>query len=247
MPDAFFTRDGDRYLPTGLGASPWTGNTIGGVALAGLATHLMEALPARVPMHMARITIDILGAPPMEPLSGAAGIVRDGKRVQLLNAELSADGRTWVRASALRLRTEATPGQESPLACPFPVDRSALMRSDMAQSIWVDCVSAVPGRGARWVQMLYPVVAGTVLSPLERASMLSDFGSGISPLFPMREWSFANLDITLYLTRPPRGDWLLLDATSRSTGNGIGLAEGRLGDREGMIGHCTQTIFLTRR
>lgn len=246
-PEAFFVRDGALYVPTGLGASPWTGNTIGGVPLAALTTHLMEALPASSPMHTARITIDILGAVPMEPLEGEARIVRDGRRMQFLSVDLRSGGRTWVRASALRMREEETPGGEVPLTCVFPADMSGCQTSPLGRSLVIEPPGRTAGKGSRWIEFLPTPVAGTPLSPLQRVAMLADFGSGISPLYPMSEWTFANVDISIHLTRSPRSNWLLIDAASQSAGNGIGLAQSRLGDRDGMFGNSTQTMFMARR
>jgi hypothetical protein len=241
----FFVREGGSYRPTGLGFSPWNKESIGGVPLAGLAVHLMEALPTPVPMQIARFTIDILGVVPMAPLEGEARIIRDGKRVQVLSAELHSGGRTWARASALRVRQEETPVSETPLAYPLPTDLSVIERNAFSDTVRIGINQ--PGRGGRWVNFLHPVVEGMPLSAVERAAMLSDFGSGISPLFSTKEWTFANLDITVYMARPPRGDWQLIDATTESAGNGIGLATTRLGDRDGMFGHSIQTLFLARR
>ena len=90
------------------------------------------------------------------------------------------------------------------------------------------------GPGARWVQ--FPgleVVAGHAMTPLERVAMVSDFGSGTAPLVSPKDWSFANLDICIHLSRLPRGEWLLIDVTSESSGNGCGLVHSRLGDVDG--------------
>jgi Thioesterase-like superfamily len=244
---AFFLGEGDRYVPTGRGVSPWNGHSLGGVAIAGLLAHLIDRTPTLSPMHPARLTIDLFGAVPMEPLTPAVSVVREGRRIQMVDAVLEAGGRTWARASALRMRTEETPGQETPLTQAFPTTLLDVQTSDMSDSIRVSHSSAPSGKGARWVRFPYPVVLGEPLGALEAVAMIADFGSGISPMLSYSEWTFANLDISIHLTRLPRGDWLLIDAETESSGNGIGIARGRLGDADGMIGTSHQTVFLDRR
>lgn len=245
---SFFRREGDRFVPTGLGISPWNGHSQNGVALAGLVAQLLDGVPSPVPMHTARMTIDILGAVPMEPLTAAIRTVREGKRLQMLDLELRVGDRPWVRTSALRMRTAETPAVETPPTRAFPEresDRSMPVR-------WVEArrvtgAYRTPGPGSQWLRVTGAVIEGESLSPLAAAAMISDFGSGTAPILPVADWTLANVDISIHLTRPPRGQWLLIDATSESAGNGIGLARSLLGDRGGMFGVSHQTTFLERR
>lgn len=103
------------------------------------------------------------------------------------------------------------------------------------------------GPGAVWLRFPSAVVAGEVISPLQAAVMASDLGSGVSTMFAYADWTFANLDISLHLSRLPSSDWLLVDAASDTAGNGIVIANSRLGDAAGMFGTAHQSIFLERR
>lgn len=234
-------------MPTGRGVSPWNGRSLGGVAIAGLLAHLVDRTPTLTPMHPTRLTIDLFGVIPMEPLTSAVSVVRQGRRIQMLDVTLASGGRTWARASALRVRTDETPGRDIPLTHSFPNTMLGLQTSDMCDSIRSDHSGKTPGRGARWVRFPYPVVRGEPLGALAAAAMIADFGAGISAMLPYRGWTFANLDVSIHLTRLPRGDWLLIDAATESSGNGIGCARGRLGDADGMFGTSYQTVFLDRR
>jgi hypothetical protein len=245
---AFYRREGERFVPTGLGISPWNGHSQNGVALAGLVAQQLDAVPSPVPMHTARMTIDLLGAVPMEPLAAVTRVVREGKRLQMLDVELESGGRIWVRASALRVRTAETP------AFPVPPTR-VLPEDDGTSSIPVRWVEGrrvtgayrTPGPGSQWLRVTGTVIDGEPLSPLAAVAMIADFGSGTAPILSVEEWTLANVDISIHLTRPPRGEWLLIDATSESAGNGIGLTRSLLGDGEGMFGVAHQTTFLERR
>lgn len=243
----FFFREQDSYVPTGRGVSPWNGHSMGGLPIAGLCAHLIERTPTLSPMHPARLTIDILGAVPMAPLTPIVSIVREGKRIQLVDVALTIEGRIWARASALRMRVEDTPASPVPLTRPFPTMPWDVQHTSMSETLRVDHSETASGKGARWARFPYPVVVGDTVAPLEAAAMIADFGGGIAPLFPIRDWTFANLDISVHMTRLPRGEWLLIDAETHSSGNGVGVSHGRLGDAEGMFGMSHQTVFLARR
>lgn len=246
--EAYFHRDGAAFVPTGQGASPWSARAQGGVPLAGLTAHVLGAVAAPAPMQLARLTIDILGAVPMAPLTPSVEIVREGRRVQLVDIRLAADGRTRLRASALRVRIGESPAQALPLPHPLPeASPRAPRRTDWGEMVDLAGAIGTPGPAAMWVRFHNPVVAGESLTPLERVAMLADWGGGLSSLVPFSRWSFANLDISLNLLRQPEGDWMLIDAASDSAGGGLAVARSRLGDRTGMFGAVHQTIFVDPR
>ena len=248
--ESFYTRDGDRYAPTGLGISPWNPRAQMGAALAGLVAHALDLAESPVAMVPVRLTIDIMGAVPLGPLTCDVTILREGARLQLLAVNLLQGSRVWVRATALRVRAGTSPSIEAPLSRPFPIDPepvAAMWNSPLADTMRVQGGFPDPGPGAWWVRPKATVVAGEPLRPLERVAMVADYGSGVAPLVSPRDWTFANLDVALHLSRLPRGEWVLVDATSESAGNGIGLAHTRLGDRDGMFGAAHQSIFLDSR
>src|SRR3546814_5271344 len=82
---------------------------------------------------------------------------------------------------------------------------------------------------------------------------ISDWSSDVcssdltSSYVDWREWSFANVDISLHLTRMPEGEWIRIAAETDGAGNGIAIVHARLADERGEIGHAHQTLFLDRR
>ena len=99
-----FEREGAQFLPTELCASPWGPFTIHGGASIGL---LAWAIEREVPEHMlvTRLTADLFRPVPREPLQVAARLVRQGRRLRLLEASLYREGEEIGRASALALAT----------------------------------------------------------------------------------------------------------------------------------------------
>ena len=231
---AFYEAHGDRFAPMEINVSPWNDKAQNGIAIAGLVAHLIGTTSTTAQMHCARLTIDILGQVPQVPLEPRINFIRDGRRIQLIEIVLSAGERSYVRATALRARTEQTPVQSEPLTRPLPNPAAAKGSLPWVRMHTLAGGFTQIGPGARWVQ--FPgldVVAGHAMTTLERVALVSDFGSGTAPLVSPKDWSFANLDICIHLTRLPQGEWLLIDVASESSGNGSGLVHSRLGDVDG--------------
>lgn len=244
---SFFVREGDAYAPTGMGVSTWNPRAQNGSVLAGLAGQLLDAVPTPVPMTPLRFTVDIYGAVPMEPLTPTIRLPREGKRIQIAELTLEAHGRTWVRAAVLRARTENQPARIEPLTRAFPDDRSGLWRGKMSEMLRIAGDGRTVGPGAAWVRIVTPMIAGVDLTSLARVAAAGDFGTSIAPPAAFEDWTAANLDLTLHLSRVPEGDWLLVDARNELAGNGVGMIHMRLGDRHGMIGTAHQGLYVDRR
>jgi acyl-CoA thioesterase len=82
---------------------------------------------------------------------------------------------------------------------------------------------------------------------LVRATTLADFSGGLSGALSAQEWSFANLDIAIHLMREPLGEWLLMDATMASSGNGVAVTNAIMADRQGVFARSHQTLFVAPR
>jgi hypothetical protein len=243
---AFFVRDGDVFTPTGLGKSPWDATKQGGGPICGLSAQLLAGVPAAVPMLPQRVVVDIYGQVPMAPLTASTRLLRDGRRVRLVEATLAADGRTYARATMLQTRTEGGEDRNVALTRPFPDGAGTLSRV-VAESVRVAGQDGEPGPGAIWLRVITPLVAGAPIDPLGSLAMVADWGTTVSAPASTRDWTFASLDVSLHLLRMPRDPWWLLDGASEMAGNGTGIASMRLGDRTGMFGTVHQSFILERR
>jgi hypothetical protein len=92
-----------------------------------------------------------------------------------------------------------------------------------------------------------PLVAGEPTSPLQTLAAASDFGNGISPIVSWEDHVFINPDLTLYVERPPTGEWVCLQSETRISSGGVGIAESRLFDGWGPVGRATQALLVARR
>ena len=106
MFDAFYERDGDLFRATELTRGPWDPGAQHAGPPASLLGYALEGLPDADQFQVGRVTFEILRSVPIAPVRVEARVARPGRRVQLLEAELSdAEGEVLMRARAWRLRT----------------------------------------------------------------------------------------------------------------------------------------------
>ena len=262
MGDALFVRDGDRWTPTELSRGPWSPDALHGGPVAALLARLDESETRPGPMHPARMTVELLRPVPLAPLRGRTRVLRSGRKVWLSESALFA-GETevaratllWIRRAPLPVpevhgggRAEPPPGPEGVAPTPpawrgGPVAfHSHATEHRVARGVW-----GSPGACTDWIRLRVPLVAGEEPSPLVRVAAVADFGNGISAALPFEAWTFINPDLTLYLQRLPRDEWVCLDAVSWPEGDGVGLAESELFDAAGRLGRALQGLLLERR
>ena len=79
-----------------------------------------------------------------------------------------------------------------------------------------------PGAAACWTRLKVPLVRGEAASPLERLLVMADAASGISHVLDWQKWVFINVELGIHLERPPEGEWMAMDATTRLGPAGAG-------------------------
>lgn len=252
-PEAYFHRCKGGFLPTEAAASPWEADKLSGVAMGGLLAHVIAQEIEGTDMNVARLVIDILGTAPRSETQVNLRVTREGKRLRMVEAEIGGGGRVAARATAMLLRDAATPEVPSPLIHPqpeslplsSPSSRPALSQANERRIVYGN--PRDPGPGAMWFRTKIPLVAGEAMSPLGRAAMLADMGSAIGSVLSVRDFTFANTDISLHFLRLPRGEWLLIDATTETAGNGHAVVSSSFSDREGVYAHGHQILFVDPR
>ena len=256
---AFYEVDGDLAVPAELTRGPWDPGSQHGGAPAALLAREVERAGADG-MWTARMTLEFLKPVPIEPLRVSCRVPRPGRRVELVEAELEAGGEPVVRATALRIRVAEQPVPEVAHRDEPPPgpDQAQAVRPDMALTRpWFgeDAVEvrfatgtyAEPGPAIAWFRLRVPVVAGEEPSPLQRAACAADFGNGASSALDWSRYVFVNPDLTFYLRRPPRGEWVCLDARTTVDPSGTGLAQSSLHDKDEPIGTALQALFVAPR
>jgi hypothetical protein len=101
--DSIFIAEGDTFVPTEHARGPWDPRALHGGAPAALIAATFERMQPGAELPFARLSFEFLRPVPMAPLKLNTRVSRPGRRVQALEAELSAGDVTVCRASALRL------------------------------------------------------------------------------------------------------------------------------------------------
>jgi hypothetical protein len=184
-------------------------------------------------------------------------VLRPGRRVQLLEGSITAgDGTEVVRARALKVAgAQADAGAADPVPPgpegiePDPMDRWEMTTfpGDAVEIRFVAGGFGEPGPATAWFRLRLPLIAGEEPSGIQRLAAAADFPNGIANEVSWEEYVFINPDLTVYVERPPLGDWICLDARMRILTGGVGFSEAVLYDRQGRVGRSLQSLYVARR
>jgi hypothetical protein len=261
MPEPFFHVDGDRFVPTLLCQGPWDPGSAHGGPPSALLTRAIEHHEPDGTLVIARVILDLVRPVPLAPLRITTTTTRPGRRVQLVEATMTAaDGTELVRARALRVRrvpddTAATaPAVEPPPFAgpdrPLAIDEDdGAPRAGIMLGVELRPVTGAfrrPGPATGWFRLMAPLVDGEEPSPTQRAMVAADFGNGISQVLG-DDFVFINPDLVVHFEREPAGDWIALAATTRLTPRHAALATGTLYDTIGRIGQSEQSLYVGPR
>lgn len=250
----FVERDG-RFEATEHTRGPWNEAHQHGGPPAALMVRAFERLAGGA--RLARLDFELPRPVPIAELSLSAQVVKAGRKVTRLAAELSAGDQVVMRASALAVKLPSLPGipplESPPLRPPedstpwsFPFFRSTV-GYHTSMDMRVAAGRYAEGKMAVWMRMVVALVDGEAATPLQRLVAAADSGSGVSLLLDVNRYTFLNPDLTLHVLRAPEGEWMCLDAETRADASGIGLAETRLHDLRGFVGRGVQTLVVEAR
>jgi hypothetical protein len=259
MPESVYLPHGDGFFATELARGPWNPDAQHGGAPSALLARAIERHEPGPPMLVARLTIELLRPIPLGPIELRTRTVRPGKKVQLIESSLLADGNEVARATGLRIRLKDVVLPES-----TRVDERLPMGTE-TQTFEFEAIAPVMfgramefraahgnigevGRAAVWFRLRVPIVAGEESSPLMRVAAAGDFGNGVSSVVDWNSgWMFINPDLTITLSRYPVGEWVALDAATYPSDRGVGFAESALYDEDGRIGRSVQSLLFDQQ
>jgi hypothetical protein len=251
---ALFVPEGSDVVPTAFAVGPWRRDAVHGSAVAALFAAALDEPGSTV----ARITMDLLGAVPLQPLRLTVTDVQGGRRVRRRIAVLHHEDRVVAQAIGLLMTESADlelPASEEPGVHDAPPKPLSLLPTSRAGWIGFENQSLAlhtSHLGSRtmlgWFQLLHPAIAGQPLTGLQMALAAADYTSGgTAVVLSLKRWTFVSTDLTVNLARRPTGEWIGLKATSTLGPAGIGVATGVLHDAAGDLAHCTQTQFIEQR
>ena len=247
---------GERFFPTPSTAGPWSATAQHGGPPAAL---LGRAIAAQAPPGHAigSFAMDILGPIPLAPVRVAAHVVRPGRTVALLVAEMYDDrvGRAVARAKAWTFPiVDDGPGTSEP-AHSHPEHGRVLPAPegwgpgylDSIEWRWTSGTFGAPGPAVTWARPTVRLVPGEELSGLQRLLTCVDSASGVSSALDIRDWAFMNTELTVTVLRQPVGEWICLDAETTLGPGAVGVAISRAYDERGLVGRSSQTLLVTPR
>lgn len=257
--EAIYTVQGRRALTHSFAAGPWDPTMQHGGAPSALIAREAEAFPAERPMRIARLTVDLMRPVPVAPLDIETEVLREGRKIQLLQVRLLASGKEVVRASVLRVRAESIdlpphegfrpldltpPDEDAPSTAGFGPSHGfgSGLSAVIARGQW-----GQPGAAAVWFRAERPMFEGEETSPVVRAALTADFCNGVSSVLDFQAFTFINADLSVSFSRDPVGRWILLDAETWVGDSGGALAFARLADRNGYFGRAVQSVLVERR
>jgi hypothetical protein len=255
--DAVFSIDGSHVVSGPNSAGPWDPTMQHGSAPSALVTYLAETMPTPAPMDVVRVTVDLMRPVPVAPLTFETQVVREGRKIQLCGVTLFANGVPVVRGTVLKIRNvqpELPPDVGGPEVTWPDVDNSPELpqrgRNPFLSGLTMRGAHGdflTPGPGAIWFRMNRPFISGATTSQVMRAVIASDFSNGTSSPLDFRKFTYLNADLTVSLSRPPVGEWILLDAESWLGADGAGIAAAKLADSEGYFGRAIQSLVIEAR
>jgi hypothetical protein len=244
------------YRSTAATAGPWSADAQHGGPPSALAAREMELHRPDDGMRLARVAVDILRPVPVGSVSLRTRTLRPGRRVALLETVMESGGQEVLVARGWRIVRSAVVPVIAKDQAPVPdipagswepyFAGSGHLAGYLSAVEWkfVTGGFAAMGPCQAWGRPRIPLLPEEELTPMCRTLLLADSGSGLSMALDPAKFLFINVDLTVVLQRDPAGEWLLMDCVTSMGGQGSGLAETQLSDRDGIAGTGVQTLLV---
>jgi Thioesterase-like superfamily len=245
----------DRFRSTPHTRGPWDPEFQHAGPPSALLGRAVERCEPRDGFVLARLTFEILRAVPVADVQVSARVARPGRSVELLEGELTAEGEPVMTVRAWRVKGSTAPEMNRdapPPPRPDAADAPPPGLDGFGYGRAVELRFAAGGWGRRrpatvWTRLLQPIVAGEEPTGVQRVLAVADSANGVSAVLSWDEWLFINTELTVHFRRPPRGEWICLDAETSIAAGGAGLARSVLSDDDGVVAQGAQALFVTPR
>lgn len=253
--EAYFVRESaTRFRPTPHVSGAWDTAEQHIAPSIGLLAHVLEsdfAARRQDDLRLTRLSCDILGTMPLEPVEITVSVLRPGRTIELVEARMTHGGRDAVIARGwftARYDTGALEGSAfAPMKPRREMERWGLdseWPGGFARSIQIWRTELGVGRVQFWLRSDVALLAGERVSPTAHLLRLIDVSNGVAARVPPGEVAFPNLDLTVHLFRRPVGELTGLDTAASFGPDGAGLTQSVLHDEAGPIGSFAQTLTV---
>jgi acyl-coenzyme A thioesterase PaaI-like protein len=227
-----------------------------------LLGHVLEEVPTLTPMSLTRLSVDIVRPVPVgDRLNVATDVIREGKKIQVVELTITAGDTVTTRARALRIRDRDVGSLVGMPASTSNLNPSADLPPPEGLS-GIDQLRRVPAfleHGAElrrtlepidgihgiWCRLRVPVVAGEPTRVASRAAFPLDMVNLMGVRLDPRRASSINPDVTGHLSRGPVAEWVALTGHtyySHDVAHGVSMAT--MSDAAGVFGVTSTSQIL---
>lgn len=215
----------------------------------------LETFQVREGMRIGKISLDIFGLIAFGEFSITTRVIRAGKTIELIEAEMQAGGKTCIVARAWKMQTQNSSSivgtEDQHIGQPEQYEIWEEMKKWPGGFIQSTTTRANaehrPGKGIVWVTTELDMIEGQVTADFSRLMGIVDTANGVvSRIDPALGWAYPNLDLQIHLLRYPQGKWLGIEAVQQFGDDGIGLTSAVLHDTQGPFGRSEQILTLRK-
>ena len=253
------------FSPSIHTGSPWSMSTQHGGPINALLMYGIETATLDTPKRVARLSVDILRPVPREPLRLNTRILREGRRLAVVDAALEreSDGMpvAVARAQLMKDRDDHKPlfpraAEHNPT--PNDTDEADLISESRRREgppgfhLNIEMRHGMDKSGPiGWFTWSGELIIGLATSSAQRCAAICDLAtivSGRMRLSGEGRWDnkirfeMLNTDTTIHFLRPPIGDWFAFYDPSIIDERGTGITETPLHDKNGVLGRVVQTV-----
>ena len=242
------------YKPTLHAQGAWNEHEQHMAPASGILAVELERFQPREHMRIGRISFDIFGLIHLDEFTIQTQVLRPGKTIELIEAQMQSQGKTCIVARAWRMLTQdstAVAGlEDTSLAHPeqypewegmthWPGGYIASIQTRIDQQ-------HRPGKGIVWITNDKAMVQGQEKSDFSHLIGMIDTANGTAQRQSGGEftWIFPNVDLQVHMYRQPKGKWLGLETVQQYGTDGIGLTSSVLHDEHGPFGRSEQILTL---
>ena len=252
---AYFERiDDTRFRATEHVSGAWNEEEQHVAPALGLMAHVMELdrdFRRDDHLRISGLHYDILGPVPVGEVNLSCRVLRPGRTIELVEVELSYQGRAvvvlrgWLLAQYEAAHVEgsdlsAIPGPEN-----FePWEATSVWPGGMIRSIEGRRRLEADGRAQAWIRTPHALVEGEQVSDAARFIGLFDVSNGVAVRADPTEVLFPNVELSAQLFRNPSGEWVGYDTTVSFGPDGRGLTHTIIHDQHGPLGAVTQGLTV---
>ncbi len=241
-----------RYASTIHAQGAWADEHQHMSPVSGLLVHAIENCQPRPDLLLSRVAFDILGVIPVGDVVVTARVIRPGRTIELVEAEMIAGNRVVVRATAWRLAISDTAAIAGDGVLPMPGpdagrqwNGSQTWKGGFIRSLQFRVLPGwEPGHGRVWIRSTVDLIDAAETSLTAGFFAMIDTANGVAVRADPSTVLFPNTDLTVHLVRRPVGPWLGLDTTVTFGPDGVGLTASVLHDSNGPIGRAAQTLTI---